>query len=157
MLISGHVAVAREKGISNIMKDMMEILRKAKCKSVFENQKEFQVVLTQMQLADAELRLDWDDGAGEEWARFGNLADGNVCMMNAKLRLAFIREKYNFQKIEQVLHDFEIVFTENYDLDEWSVDINHLKKEIPQICWHACEDAVNVECFSLDDFYFATV
>ena len=61
MLISGHVAVAREKGISNIMKDMMEILRKAKCKSVFENQKEFQVVLTQMQLADAELRLDWDD------------------------------------------------------------------------------------------------
>ena len=41
------------------MKDMMEILRKTKCKRVFENQKEFRAVLTQMQSADAELRLDW--------------------------------------------------------------------------------------------------
>ena len=139
------------------MKDMMEILRKAKCKRVFENQEEFRAVLTQMQSADAELRLDWDDGAGEEWAIFDNLADGIVCMMNARLRLAFIREKYNFQKIEQVLRDFEIVFTENYDLDEWSVDVEHLKKEIPQIYWHTSEDAVNAECFSLNDFYFATV
>ena len=98
------------------MKDIMEILRKAECKRVFENQKEFWAVLTQMQLAD-----------------------GIVCMMNARLRLAFIREKYN------------------YDLDEWSVNIDYLKKEIPQIYWHACEDAVNAECFSLNDFYFATV
>ena len=33
---------------------------------------------------------------GEEWARFSNLTDGIVCMINAKFGLAFIREKYNY-------------------------------------------------------------
>lgn len=139
------------------MKDMLETLRKAKQKKVFMNQQEFKDVLTQIRLADAELKLDWDDGAGEEWARFSNLTDGIVCMVNVRLRLAFIREKYNFQNIKQTLESFEIVFTENYYSDEWSIDVTNLKKEISEIHWHASEEAVNRNCFSLDDFYFATV
>lgn len=76
------------------MKDMLEILRKARRRKSFSNQQEFKNILMQIQLADTELELDWDDGAGEEWARFSNLADGLVCMVNAGLRLVFIREKY---------------------------------------------------------------
>lgn len=139
------------------MKDMLETLRQAKQKKVFVDQKEFKDVLIQIQLADTELRLDWDDGAGEEWARFSNLTDGIVCMINSKLGLAFIRERYKFQNIERTLENFEIVFTENYYSNDWSIDVNSLKKEISEIYWHASESAVNTNCFSLDDFYFATV
>lgn len=139
------------------MKDMLETLRKAKRKKVFIDQQEFKNVLTQIQLADSELKLDWDDGAGEEWARFSNLTDGIVCMINIRLRLVFIREKYNFQNIKKTLENFEIVFTENYYSDEWSIDVTNLKKEISEIHWHASEEAVNRKCFSLDDFYFATI
>ncbi|MBD5473474.1 MAG: hypothetical protein HDR20_11460 [Lachnospiraceae bacterium] len=88
------------------MKEMLETLRKAKQKRAFSNQKEFEDILTKIQSADTELRLDWDNGAGEEWARFSNVTDGIVCMINAKLDLTFIREKYNFQKIEQILDVF---------------------------------------------------
>ena len=66
----------------------------------------FEAGLTKIQSTDAELRIDWEDGAGEEWARFSNLTDGIACMINSKLGLAFIREKYNFQKIEQILDVF---------------------------------------------------
>lgn len=136
---------------------MLETLRKAKQKKIFTNQKEFKDVLAQIQSADMELRLDWDDGAGEEWARFGNLTDGIVCMINTGLGLAFIKKKYRFQNIEHILKNFEIVFIENYSLNDWSIDVKKLKMEIPEIDWHASEDAVNTKCFSLDDFYFATV
>ena len=60
------------------MKDMLATLRKAKQKKVFKNQKEFEDVLAKIQLADTELRIDWDDGAGEEWARFNNLKVNGV-------------------------------------------------------------------------------
>ena len=136
---------------------MLETLRKAKQKKVFTNQQEFKELLTQIRLADAELKLDWDDGAGEEWARFSNLSDGIVCMINVRLRLAFIREKYDFQNIKKSIENFEIVFTENYYADEWFIDVTKLKKEISEIYWHASEAAVNTSCFSLDDFYFATI
>lgn len=139
------------------MKDMLETLKQAKQNKIFTNQKEFKDVLTQIQLADIELRLDWDDGAGEEWARFSNLTDGIVCMVNARLGLAFIKKKYRFQNIEHILKNFEIVFIENYSSNDWSIDVNKLKTEISEIYWHASEDAVNTKCFSLDDFYFATV
>lgn len=136
---------------------MLETLKKAKQKKAFTNQQEFKELLTQIRLADAELKLDWDDGAGEEWARFSNLSDGIVCMINVRLRLAFIRKKYNFQNIKKSLENFEIVFTDNYYSDEWSIDVTILKKEISEIYWHASEEAVNTSCFSLDDFYFATI
>lgn len=139
------------------MKDMLETLRKARRKKIFLDQQDFKSVLIQIQLADPELELDWDDGVGEEWARFSNPTDGVVCMINARLGLAFIREKYKLQNIRKVLEDLEVVFTENYYSDDWSIDVSDLKNEISEIYWHASENAVNSNCFSLDDFYFATV
>lgn len=139
------------------MKNMLEILKSAKQKKIFLNNNEFKELLTRIQIADPDLNLDWDDGAGEEWARFSNLSDGIVCMINAKLGLIFIREKYHFQKIEQIIEDLEIVFTEDYCSDVWSIDVKKLSEEVPEIYWHASEGAVNANSFSLDDLYFATI
>lgn len=139
------------------MKDMLETLRKARQNSLFLDQQEFKNILMKIQRMDMELELDWDDGAGEEWARLSNWSDGIVCMINVKLRLVFIRKKYKIKNIEKILEGFEIVFTENYDSEDWSMDVGKLESEIPEINWHASEDAVNTSCFSLNDFYFATV
>ncbi len=139
------------------MVNMLQILQKAKQQKTFENQSEFKEVLHKIQEADMDLTIDWDDGAGEEWATFGNLKEGKVGMMNAKLRLVFIRESYHFPKIEHVLADFEVVFIKDYSSCHWSIDLHELQKEIPEIYWHAPEHAVNSKCFSLDDLYFATI
>lgn len=139
------------------MRDMLEVLKRAKQKRVFANQVEFENLLKEIQIADETLWLDWDDRAGEEWAKFSNKANGIVCMLSTSLRLAFIRHNYSTQRIKHILQDYEVIYTDDYGTDEWRIDTYELKCEIPEICWHASEEAVNTKCFSLDDFYFATI
>lgn len=139
------------------MKDMLEVLKHAKENKVVVNQEEFKDMLMQIQLADPSLKLDWDDGAGEEWARFSNQTEGIVCMININIRLAFVRNKYKCQNIEHIIADYEIVLTDDYCSDDWTIDVTKLKREVPEIYWHAAEGAVNTKCFSLNDFYFATI
>lgn len=137
-------------------KNMTEILKKAKKKKIFQNN-EFQKILKKILLADENLTLDWDDGAGEEWARFYNQTDGKVCMINAKIGIAFIRISYEFNNINNVIDMLEVVFTDDYGSDDWFIDLADLKESIPELYWHTSEEAVNPNGFSLDDFYFATV
>lgn len=139
------------------MRDMLEVLRRAKHKKTFADQEEFEEALAQIQAADKTLKIDWDDGAGEEWARFSDQTDGTVCMINSKIRVAFVRSKYRLPNIQHLLCDYEVVLTEDFCSDEWTIDLDKLKHEIPEIYWHTSEDAVNINHFSLDDLYFATV
>lgn len=138
------------------MKNMLDILKRARDKKVFLGN-EFEELITKIQLADSNLELDWDDGAGEEWARFFNQKDGKVCMISAKVGVAFIRKSYKFSNIKNVVNMLEIVFTEDYCSENWFIDLIYLKQMIPELYWHTSEGAVNVNSFSLDDLYFATI
>lgn len=138
------------------MENMMEILKRARDKKIFLNN-EFEELLMKIQLADSNLELDWDDGAGEEWARFSNKKDGIVCMINAKIGVVFIKKNYKFSKIKKIIDMLEIVFTDDYCSDNWFIDLTNLKQTIPELYWHTSEEAVNINSFSLDDFYFATI
>lgn len=142
-------------GVQN-MENMIDILKRARDKKVFADN-EFQELLINIQLADSNLKLDWDNGAGEEWARFSNQKDGIVCMVSAKIGVAFIRKNYKFSNIKSVMDMLEIVFTEDYCSENWFIDLANLKQMIPELYWHASEGAVNKNSFSLDDLYFATI
>lgn len=147
-------------GIHNVrsknMKNVIEVLKRARDKKVFINN-EFEDLLLKIQLADSNLKLDWDDGAGEEWARFYNQKDGIVCMINAKIGVVFVRKEYNICYIRDSLSILEIVYVDDYSSEEWFVDLVKLKQMIPEIYWHASKEAVNAKGFSLDDLYFATI
>lgn len=54
------------------MKNMIEVLERARNEKVFVND-EFEELFKKIQSADSNLKLYWDDGAGEEWARFSAL------------------------------------------------------------------------------------
>lgn len=138
------------------MENMIEVLKRARNKKVFTNN-EFEELLIKIQAADDNLKLDWDDGAGEEWARFSNQEDGIVCMISAKIGVAFIRKNYKFSNIKNVVDTLEIVFTDDYCSDNWFIDLTNLKQMVPELYWHASEGAVNTNSFSLDDLYFATI
>ena len=135
---------------------MLDILKRARDKKVFLGN-EFEELIMKIQLADSNLEFDWDDGAGEEWARFFNQKDGKVCMISAKVGVAFIRKSYKFSNIKNVVNMLEIVFTEDYCSENWFIDLIDLKQMIPELYWHTSEGAVNVNSFSLDDLYFATI
>lgn len=135
---------------------MLEILKKARDKKIFLSN-EFEELLIKIQLADSNLKLDWDYGAGEEWARFSNEKDGIVCMISAKIGVVFVRKTYNFNKIENIIKILKIVFVDDYCSENWFIDLTNLKQIIPELYWHASQGAVNTNSFSLDDLYFATI
>lgn len=136
--------------------NMIPILKNARNKKIFLNH-EFEELIKKIQRADSDLILDWDDGAGEEWARFSNQKNGIVCMINVRIGVAFVRKSYEFHNIEHIVNELEIVFVENYSADNWSIDLKELEQEVPELYWHTSEDAVCSNCFSLDDLYFATI
>ncbi len=138
------------------MENMIDVLKRARQKKVFVNN-EFEELLMKIQSADSNLKLDWDCGSGEEWARFSNRKDGIVCMISAKIGLAFIRKNYESDNIRETIDMLEVVYTEGYSSDEWFIDLADLKQTIPELYWHASEKAVNPNSFSLDDLYFATI
>ena len=139
------------------MKDMLVVLKRAKEKRIFHYDDEFKELLVQIKAADSNLKLDWDDGAGEEWARFTNLADGIVCMINTKIGVVFIRESYEYDNIRSVVTSLEVVFTTDFCSNNWCIELDRLQNEVEEICWHTAPDVVDTTCFSLDDLYFATV
>jgi len=51
----------------------------------------------------------------------------------------------------------EVVFTDDYCSEIWFIDLANLKQTIPERYWYASEGAVNINSFSLDDLYFATI
>lgn len=139
------------------MKDMLKILLQAKEQRPSLKESDFIKILRQVLASDPSLTLDWDDGAGEEWARFFHPTVGITCMISTKLRLAFVRKAYDFGKIQAALENEEVVFTDDYSSEDWSIDLDRLRNDVPEIFWHTSADAVDASCFSLDDFYFATI
>lgn len=139
------------------MNDILKVLKQAKESYPCIERQEFHELMEDICKKDESLSLDWDYGAGEEWARFYSLSQGAVCMISTELPIAFIRSSYDYTYIGACLHDIEIVCVESYSEDDWSVDLDKLAIEIPEIHWHASLGAVDPACFCLDDFYFATV
>lgn len=138
------------------MENLLDVLNRAKRRKVFEDD-EFEKLLNKIQISDNNLKLDWDDGAGEEWARFFSQNEGLVCMMNARIGIAFIRKNYQLDDMKKLLDMIEIVYVDDYSSEDWFVDLFEFKQSIPELYWHASEGAVNPNCFSLDDLYFATI
>lgn len=139
------------------MSNLLEILVKAKDKCLFKEEEVFIRALDEIKQFDEDLKLDWDDGAGEEWARLNHEVYGTVYMINTKIGIIFARKSYERKIPHFLFSKYEIFITENYDKDEWFIDLAKLKSEVSQISWHASEGAVNPNKFSLNDLYFATV
>lgn len=142
-------------GIS--MNDMIKVLEKAREFPLFGGNEEIKNLIAAICAKDSSLIVDWDDDAGEEWVRLCSKVHGKVFMMHTQLRIVFIRKSYDFDLISDALEQIAVIFTDNYSADEWYIDLFELKNNFPEISWHACEEAVNPDCFSLDDLYYATV
>ena len=153
--MSTVVLEIREVGIK--MNDLLKVLIEANNKLIYQTQEEFINTLNEIKQLDIKLDLDWDKGAGEEWARFIHHEFGKVYMLNSKIGLIFVRKNY-LNKIPQPLSTkYKVVIVENYDEKEWYIDLEALSKAVTQIVWHTAKDIVDPSEFSLDDFYYATI
>ena len=138
------------------MEELSQLLVKAKEVKKYVDISEFETFIEKIKELK-ELRMDWDEDAGEEWARFLNSNCEIVLMMNIRIGIAFLREDCFSEKIVSILKELLLVEVENFGGDQWCIDLSKVRKELPEISWMASEEAVNTEKMSLQDLYYATV
>lgn len=135
------------------MKDLLKELSNARQKKIFKNE-EFKDFLSNLVKLDNSNKINWDEGAGEEWA-FINNKDFSI-MINRKIGIFFVRGTIKDPYLSYLkLGNYIVV--DSYDLKEWFIDLDELKKNVPEIIWHTSSDDIDTSNFSLDDLYFATV
>lgn len=139
------------------MQDLSRILMEAKKKKVYENIDEFKDVLDEIMSSEINVVLDWDNEAGEGWARFIHRQKGVVGMLNTKIGIVFICDHFLKSITLKKLDSLFLVRVPSYSSEEWYVDLSLLEKEISEISWKKCFDDVDVTRLSLDDLYFATI
>lgn len=138
------------------MKELSRLLFKAKEVKEYSDILEFETLIEKIKELK-EYKMDWDEDAGEEWARFLNSNSEIVLMMNIRIGIAFLRGDCFSEKIVSILKELFIVEVENFGSDQWCIDLSKIRKELPEISWMASEEAVNTEEMSLQDLYYATV
>lgn len=138
------------------MNDLTTVLLKAKSKYMFINSNQFACFVNEVTM-NTDLELDWDRGAGEEWARFIDINKGVICMIHTKIGIAFLHKDFANINLVKLLNTLYIVIIDDYNCDDWKVDISELRKKIPEICWHSDEHVVNSNHFSLNELYFSTI
>ena len=138
------------------MKELNSILISARNKKIFNND-EIEELINSILQFDKTICLDWDKEAGEEWVRLFRQENGIMCMLHRKIGIAFVRLLESDIIIKQMLSKIYVVDVEDYNLEEWQIDLKMLREYTPEISWNVSPYAVNTENMSLNDLYFATV
>ena len=135
------------------MRDLLKELVMARNKKIYKGN-DFKTLLSTLKGIDIDNKINWDEGAGEEWAFLNN--QSLSIMLNTKIGIYFVRGELSDDYLD-VLNDGNCVYVSNYDLKEWFIDLEYLQKNIPEIIWHTSGDSIDTNGFSLDELYFATV
>lgn len=135
------------------MRDLLKELVVARNKKMYKDN-DFKNLLLFLKGLNIANKINWDEGAGEEWAFINN--QSMSIMLNAKIGIYFVRGEISDDYLD-VLNDGNCVYVSNYDLKEWYIDLEYLQKNIPEIIWHTSGDSIDTNGFSLDELYFATV
>lgn len=139
------------------MRELSAMFIKAKKKRVYKDMTEFEDLLKKIIKSDSNLELDWDDGAGEEWAMIIKTNVGIVCMLNIRIGIGFIRKMELSSKTLIILNPLFLVDVLDYTSEIWCMDLEKIEKQIPEICCEGCTDVIDVTKMSLHDLYFVSV
>ncbi len=135
------------------MRDMLKELIMARNKKIYKDN-DFKTLLSLLKGINIENKINWDEGAGEEWAFINN--QSMSFMLNSKIGICFAKGEISDDYLD-ILNIGNCVHVSSYDLKEWNMDLEQLQKNIPEIIWHSSGDSIDTNGFSLDELYFATV
>lgn len=139
------------------MKDLNIVLKEAKCKKIHKNYDEFKTFIRKVKATDDRLKMNWDHGAGEEWA-FVNIPGKSSCMFHCTIGIVFVNG-YDIltEETKQMISELKVVEYTNNSEDEWDLDIEKLKEEVPEVDWrNTIYDENNIK-ISLSDFGVLTI
>jgi hypothetical protein len=135
------------------MKNMLIELLRAREKKIYCDN-EFENTLLELKKINAKNQIKWDVRAGEEWAFLNN--PNLSIMLNRRIGICFIRGSITDIYLEK-LNMCNCVYVNDFSTQEWFINLDSLKNNVPEIIWPISNDGVNPKGFSLDEFYFETV
>ena len=135
------------------MKDLLIELLKARNNIIYKSD-DFINVLKSLKSLDKDNAIEWDMGAGEEWAFCSN--SNFTIMLTCKIGICFVQGILDNIYYE-LLNKLNIVFVGDFSIEEWYVDLDKMKENVPEIFWHSSMDIINPNRFSLNDLYYATI
>jgi hypothetical protein len=138
-----------------IMKELMNNLIETKSKYSNWSIEKLNNILENIK-NEKDISVDYDFGTGEEWASIIKDND-RIGMIGVKLPVAFLKNEFTFLKKYIDKNDLIIIAIDDFDADKWSIDLNKFRDEFEFINWHASAEAVNPNCLSINDFWFATI
>ena len=144
--------------MKNVLQDITQLLLASEDDSKHWSQKIMLSVTDQLIKALPNYTLDWDEGAGEDWATLESKENSIVAISrNKPLVLAAAFNEASAISILQS-HNVKIVSSSGWDQDSITFDFSHYQRETPH--WLARTEALlksNGGLMSLHDFWFSTV
>ena len=150
------VLVIHKERIKKMQRDMVEILKEARKKKIF-NTGEFRQILEEIKCINKKIIVDWDDGAGEEWATVTLKELGIIGMIHSKIGIMFWIDIEEIEITEKLLANIHVVNIEGFDTDGWFIIGENIEQVVPELNWSAPESAMDCDNFCLRDFYVMTV
>lgn len=133
-----------------------EILEAMKYQSNWSKEKLI-LFIKRWEKEDNTLWFDCDFEAGEQWVRVFK-DDRMFGLLGVDLPILFLDTLCEGGNRNcDFFEDVHVVKDSDFDADIWKIDLDILKKAFPLIVWNASPDAVNPECMSINDFWYATV
>ena len=136
------------------MYDLIQEIKKAAIFKKKWSKLELKLLITLFENESADNRIVCDFDSGEEICGFFK-GSQLVAYIHTNYPIGFAKEEFHsFSKMFD--KNISIVTIDDFNAPLWSVDLESLRTIAPEISWNACVDAVNPNCFSIDDFRFAS-
>ena len=139
------------------MRDLTNEILKSKRNQNTWSQEKLELLLKLWGQVDDSLKFDNDIESGELWVRV--LKNSKVIgIIGVNIPLLIITDNYlNNSRNYDFFRDVHIVEDVDFNVNSWYIDLDTIKLSVPEITWRASQDAVNPECMSINDFWYATV
>ena len=138
------------------MRDLLtEIVNAKKIKNSNSNwnEEKLLIMVNCFQKDDKSNNILWDYLSGEEICTFF-ISKKVVAYVHSLLPICFCSKEFG-KYITPWSNALWFVTTEDFAKEEWFVDVKKLQEVSPEVHWLACDEAVNPESFSIDEFFFA--
>jgi len=138
------------------MKNIVSILEQARNNNPDYNFPEIIKGIKSLKKVDHSINYDWDE-SDEEWVSLLK-ENERVAIIGVKIPVIFVVNEFK-KTLDTYEFSQKILCIEINDFDEviWSIDLEEYESKINEPPFHASSESINLNSFSTNDFWWATI
>ncbi|MDE6567870.1 MAG: hypothetical protein K2K70_09100 [Lachnospiraceae bacterium] len=134
------------------MVDLVDILFEAQNKNSVWSKNRLTLIIEQ----DVQFVYDWDRECGERWASI-QMNNKFVGYINCFSPLCFC-QKDAIKEIKSAFGDETVIIAENdFDTKKWFINEEKINRKLSELSWIVQEGVLDINAFSINDLWYATL